>query len=227
MTSIGVTPKTASLIVVDPSGTRTRTNVTTTPLSIGRNPENHIVLRDSRVSRTHARIVAVDGALVVEDLQSSHGTWINGQRVASHVLEDGDKIEFGIPDSYTLYFSFGGDELHRILDQFPQLGSATAEIQRLRSLVEVARALHNSLSTRDVLTAVVDACLTITEFDRGFLFLRKGELLEIAVARDKVGRPLSEDDLEVPVHTINTALEQRRDLLSMTFDPHSSQTPSS
>ena len=41
--------------------------------------------------------------------------------------------------------------------------------------MEVARALQNSLSTNEVLITVVDAALSVTGCDRGFLMLRRGD----------------------------------------------------
>ena len=89
--------------------------------------------------------------------------------------------------------------------------------------MEVARALQNSLSTGEVLTAVVDAALAVTGCERGFLMLRKDEGLEISVARDREGRALEEHDLRVPRAVIQRALHSRRDLLSMSFDPVAEQ----
>src|SRR5271165_2025230 len=85
--------------------------------------------------------------------------------------------------------------------------------------MEVARALQNSLSTQEVLTAVVDAALAVTGCERGFLLLRKVSDLEVAVARDKAGQPLPAEELRVPTSVIQRALHSRRDLLSMSFDP--------
>ena len=98
---------------------------------------------------------------------------------------------------------------------------------KLRSLVEVARALQNSLSTKEVLTAVVDAALAVTSCERGFLLLRpegdKNADLDVTVARDNTGRELEAEELRVPRHLIRRALASRRDLLSMTFDPFEEQ----
>ena len=47
----------ASLVVIDPNGHRTRVAIDPLPFSVGRQPESNLIIRDSRVSRTHARIV--------------------------------------------------------------------------------------------------------------------------------------------------------------------------
>ena len=64
---------------------------------IGRNPSTDITLLDEGISREHA-IVSLDeatGEYVLEDLQSTNGTKVNGKRVRSATLADGDEIEVG------------------------------------------------------------------------------------------------------------------------------------
>ena len=65
------------------------------PINIGRGPECEIVLRDSRVSRRHARVTARDGVLVLTDLGSTNGTRVNGHSVTEVVLGAGDRILIG------------------------------------------------------------------------------------------------------------------------------------
>ena len=62
---------TAGLIVVDPSGHRTRVEIKPLPFRIGRQADNHLILRDSRTSRSHARIVAEGGMELAEELEVS------------------------------------------------------------------------------------------------------------------------------------------------------------
>jgi phosphoserine phosphatase RsbU/P len=226
----------AGLVVLAPTGQRSRAAIESTPFTIGRQSDNTLVLRDNRASRHHAHIILENGVYVLEDLSSRHGTFVNGQQVAHHVLHNGDIIDFGVRDSYQLSFSYEKDDIHRLLDQLaaPAVstgGDGASDLVKLRSLVEVARALQNSLSTHEVLTAVVDAALSVTNCERGFLLLRpngakagaKDGELEISVARDRNGSPLDPSDLRVPTHLIRRALASRRDLLSMSFDPFEEQ----
>jgi hypothetical protein len=132
------------------------------------------------------------GDYYIEDLKSSHGVFINGTRVTRHKLYAADRIEFGFPDSYSLIFTFDDDEIQKLLDQFsaPKTASAGAgNLAKLRALVEVARALQNSLSTDDVLSAVVDAALAITGFERGFLLLNDQSELRVQLARGPARQP--------------------------------------
>ena len=64
---------------------------------IGRNPTTDIALLDEGISREHALILYDDEerSFLVEDLQSTNGTKVNGKRVRSAVLENGDEIQIG------------------------------------------------------------------------------------------------------------------------------------
>src|SRR5882762_1898903 len=209
-----------SLAIINPSGNRSRTLLEPIPFMIGRQGDNNLVLRDNRASRSHARIVAEGSDYFIEDLKSRHGVYVNGQRVNRHKLSNSDRIDFGFHDSYRLVFSLEEDEIHRFMEQVSgPAATGAGNLSKLRSLVEVARALQSSLSTDDVLAAVVDAALSVTGAERGFLLLRKDEELEVTVARDRRGAPLGPSELGVPRSLINRALKTRREMLSMTFDP--------
>ena len=214
----------ASLIVIDPNGHRTRVEIKPVPFKIGRQSDNDLILRDSRASRNHAQIVLENGQYIIEDASSRHGVHVNGTRVERQFLRNSDRIEFGVPDSYQLIFALDGAELKRLMEQLPgqeQVArtGAGGNLAKLRAVLEVARTLQSSFSTDDVLNSVVDAALTITGAERGFLLLRRPDDLEMKVARDQAGKPLAESDLRVPRRVIRRALEQRRELLSMNFDP--------
>jgi pSer/pThr/pTyr-binding forkhead associated (FHA) protein len=64
-------------------------------LTIGRGPDNDLVLADGRVSRHHARVTGRRGTLVYTDLGSTNGSRVNGAPVGELVLGAGDRIELG------------------------------------------------------------------------------------------------------------------------------------
>ncbi len=63
-----------------------------TVVNIGRRLDNNLVIDDPRVSRNHAQLRAIRGRFVLFDLNSSGGTYINGQRTTQSVLYPGDVI---------------------------------------------------------------------------------------------------------------------------------------
>jgi serine phosphatase RsbU (regulator of sigma subunit) len=215
----------AVLTVINPSGQRSRVILSQSPFLIGRQSDNHLVLRDNRVSRVHARILREQGDYFIEDLNSRHGLYVNGARAAGrHKLGHADTINFGFPDSYQLVFLQEEGDLSRLADQVATSSRVTTSpgggnLAKLRALVEVARALQGSLSIEEVLESVVDAALAVTGAQRGFLLLRQGDELTVSVARDSKGARLGSDELRVPTRLIHRALNSRREPLFMHFDP--------
>lgn len=65
-------------------------------LVIGRDQGNDIVIIDPEVSRRHARVFQQGGSFVIEDLGSTNGTYVNGQRLTGpYVLRSGELINLG------------------------------------------------------------------------------------------------------------------------------------
>jgi hypothetical protein len=85
----------ARLREVRPDGTTRTFAVDGRPLTIGRAPDNGLVLFDGRVSRHHARLYGRRGALLLADLGSTNGSWVNDRRVEEMALGEGDRIRVG------------------------------------------------------------------------------------------------------------------------------------
>lgn len=65
-------------------------------LTIGRDSTNEIVINDAEVSRRHSRLSFQGGKYVLEDLGSTNGTFVNGQRLSGpRVLKPGEVVSFG------------------------------------------------------------------------------------------------------------------------------------
>jgi pSer/pThr/pTyr-binding forkhead associated (FHA) protein len=65
------------------------------PAIVGRDPDCDVRLRDPSVSRLHCEISQINGRLLVLDLESSHGTFINGRRVRFAHVVPGDTLRLG------------------------------------------------------------------------------------------------------------------------------------
>jgi pSer/pThr/pTyr-binding forkhead associated (FHA) protein len=65
-------------------------------ITIGRDPTNSITINDAEISRRHARLTFQGGKYILEDLGSTNGTFVNGQRLAGpRVLKSGEIVSFG------------------------------------------------------------------------------------------------------------------------------------
>ncbi|MGB9897631.1 FHA domain-containing protein [Thermanaerothrix sp.] len=70
-------------------------------ISIGRHSDNTLVITDLRVSRHHAQIRRVGDCFVLFDLNSTGGTYVNGERIFQRELQAGDVISLaGVPLIY-------------------------------------------------------------------------------------------------------------------------------
>ena len=64
-------------------------------LTIGRAPDNAVIIDNPSVSGHHARVFSESGAVIVEDLNSTNGTFVNGQPAGRRVLRSGDVLLIG------------------------------------------------------------------------------------------------------------------------------------
>jgi pSer/pThr/pTyr-binding forkhead associated (FHA) protein len=72
--------------------------LTKSVINIGRRLDNQLVIDDPRVSRNHAQLRAIKGRFVIFDLNSTGGTFVNGQRTSQSVMYPGDVISLaGVP----------------------------------------------------------------------------------------------------------------------------------
>jgi len=61
-------------------------------ISVGRRLDNHLILEDRHVSRSHARLEVIKGQYIIIDMNSTAGTRVNGRLITRHTLRPGDII---------------------------------------------------------------------------------------------------------------------------------------
>jgi len=210
-------PRAPRLVVIEPNGVRREVAISTTPYRIGRQAGNELTLRDSRISRQQAQILSVDGGMVLEDMGSRHGTYVNGQKTLRHELKPKDQVDFGMADSYKLLFLGEGATIEELVERVeapPPAHAGSHELYHLGVLLEVARTLGTGLSLEDVLTAVVDAAIKVTRTERGVLLLaNEGQELQMIVARDAQRGTLRPDQLQVSQSVVKRVAQTRRELI--------------
>lgn len=123
-------------------------------LRIGRHPSSDILLEDALVSRTHARLVVEDdGSLVVEDLHSANGVYVNGERLGRHArrLCEGDRLLIGTCE-LSVFSSRGAASapevasvrsvIARVLDTEAEGPPTTERSDGLQMVARLAERLH-------------------------------------------------------------------------------------
>jgi sigma-B regulation protein RsbU (phosphoserine phosphatase) len=205
------------LVVVDPNGTRRDVALSVFPFRIGRQAGNELTLRDSRVSRQQAQITDVNGTMVLEDMGSSHGTFVNGEKIIRHELKVSDQIDFGVPDSYRVIYVGEGATIEELVERIEAPAPSQAgprELHHLGVLLDVARTLSSGVALEDILTTVVDAAIAVTRTERGVLLLTNpGGKLETAVARNAQRGTLRPEEMQISQGVLKRVSSSRRELI--------------
>ena len=95
-------------------------------MTIGRDVNNDLVINDSEVSRNHARLTAQSGGYLIEDLASTNGTFVNGQRlIGPKLLNSGDVV--GLGETIVLEYGYVADAGATVIASAPMPVRPAAE----------------------------------------------------------------------------------------------------
>jgi signal transduction histidine kinase len=202
--------------------------------SLGRTPANDVVLEHRGVSKEHARIVSQDDGYYLEDLNSSNGTYLNGEKIERSQLRNGDVIRIF---DYTIEFvekapgeSVGRDAASApvadlttlVATQSPQdLTGALGKVdplqtlkRRLDVLYEVSRSAMGNLSMQSLLEVVLKELFKIfAQAEYGFVLIREDASGNFSVAASRKRDP-SAESLTPSTTIIKHACDSRQAVLS-------------
>jgi serine phosphatase RsbU (regulator of sigma subunit) len=215
----------AVLEVVSPDGARRFARITQTPFHIGRGAEtgNHLQLSDRRISRNCAAIVNEANHFYLEDRGQRRGLFVNGEKVESRELQNGDVITFGLEDSYEIIFrnSAGGDDesIPHLLTRIEHITSSdqtgSGGLRKLNLLLEATTLLHSQLPLESVLGTMLDHAVSVTDADRGLLLEGDNPTnLKVRLARRSGGLRLPPESLTPSQTAIQLALKQHSPVIT-------------
>ena len=169
---------------------------------IGRDPACEVSLRDPGVSRHHARLeMQEDHRILLRDVGSANGTFVNGVRVAEASIQPGDQIRVGntlltmgrpladgalvehrgLPiqvdtegrvDSSIMATASASGEPHLAFAGGEDLAEMRASIVGLRALYRIAEMLAHAYDIDRLLSGVLDMIFDVVDADRGFILLK-------------------------------------------------------
>ncbi len=214
----------AVLEVVSPDGARRYARITQTPFMIGRGVEtgNHLQLSDRRISRNCAAVVIEANRFYIEDRGQRRGLFVNGEKVDSRELQDGDSITFGLDDSYEIIFRSAkgadSDSLPQLLTRMEHITSSEPSgggLIKLKRLLEASALLHSQLPLDEALSHMLDHAVSVTDADRGLL-LEKGstDALKVKLARRNGALRLPPESVTPSKTAIQLALKQQSPVIT-------------
>ena len=216
----------AVLEVISPDGARKYVRVTQVPFLIGRGAEtgNHLQLTDRRISRNCAAIVTEANRYYLEDRGQRRGMYVNGEKVESRMLNDGDVVTFGLEDSYQLIFrSASGTAEEAIpqlltrIDHMTSSESTGGGLRKLNMLLEATSLLHSQLPLDSVLAKMIDHAIAVTDADRGLLEeAAEGRLdsMRVRLARRAGGQRLPPESMTPSQTAIQLAMKQQSPVIT-------------
>jgi phosphoserine phosphatase RsbU/P len=160
------------------------------PFVIGRSPECQLRLPQSFVSRTHAVLMLEDEQLVIEDKNSRHGTFVNGELITRHLLRPYDRVQFGSCEGPQLVFKKEKEESvdQTILAQLDGISAQRSDLEKLRWFVRAATQLNSAGTVDGVLASLLETTLTLAKVERGYVYLADAQgALELALGMDASG----------------------------------------
>lgn len=175
---------------------------------IGRSSDSDIQLLQMRsVSRRHAKLVKEAQGYSIVDLGSSHGTFVNGDRVERKVLQEGDQIRFGHVE---LVFSIDAEQpfptvssteedIQKSLAHFSSVFAAPeykqySDLEKINCILEIQYQWGQRYSPDETFGHILKSVLDISGAERSSVFVREGEDFRYVVGVNSDGRTLSQSE---------------------------------
>lgn len=143
--------KVATLLVISGSCMGELHNLEQDETLLGRGPECDVVIRDDGISRQHCLFRRLGDEVVIEDLGSTNGTWVNRERASSRVLKPGDRVRLGVNTLVRYVVQSEADrayhrDLYRAAVRDPLTGAFNKRYLRDRLRTELAYSARHKTS---------------------------------------------------------------------------------
>ncbi len=179
--------------------------------TIGRRSDADIVINHHRTSRQHAHIIREGDSWILQDIGSTHGTFVNGERVERRELQPRDRILFGeggievrfyvgrsgadTTTSVNLLEDPGIDfSVTRLADVLPVQTGAHSELEKLSCLLDFHYSFGKAFSADRTFQHIVKSALQISGAERGFVLKKQKVGFAYAIGLDGGGRTLPESE---------------------------------
>src|SRR6185369_10534099 len=139
---------TPQLYWLGPDGQENTLPLVAAEVLIGRKGDADVVLNNQHVSRHHAKLVKSTDGYAIQDMQSTHGTFVNDSRIETQVLKHGDKICLG-KDRI---------ELHYVIGNAKPMKAAKTDTTQIfeKSLMDLGVVLPSSFSDLEKVSCILD-----------------------------------------------------------------------
>ncbi|QDT65431.1 SpoIIE family protein phosphatase [Calycomorphotria hydatis] len=233
----------STLVLLDQNGTAVPYELNVDEMVIGRHPECQIHLDSNMVSRRHARVLVGTESIVIEDMGSGNGTFVNGKKIEEPTpLNNGDRVKLGpvlmryddgsgmpgggvagstlsFGSDFNVDFASGQGDQATIMGQLEGSEGGFGRLNvrpeaKLKAVIEISRRLAGTTELNKLLPAMLDTLFDIfPAADRGCILLRDKRDQLVPVAQKH--RLESEDStVKLSRTIINKVVETKEGILS-------------
>jgi len=197
---------TPQLYWLGPDGQENILPLVASEVLIGRKGDADVVLNNQHVSRHHAKLVKTSEGYTIQDLVSTHGTFVNESRVLEnqpHTLKHGDKISLG-KDRIDLHYFIGDSKPPKaktdttqifersLMDLGVVLPSGSSDLEKISVILDFQYQWEQLFTPDAAFQKILESALKISGAERGFILVREpGGTFGYAAGMDGQGRNLS------------------------------------
>jgi serine phosphatase RsbU (regulator of sigma subunit) len=223
----------AKLILLQ-SGLATPFDLSRNETVVGRLPECDIQFNSNMISRKHARLVRRGQDIVLEDLGSGNGTFVNGQRITEAVtLAHNDRVKFGpiltrfetdapaVPSDGSpgldgIIVDEGTSTIMGSVDNAQGFGLLDVQPEaKLKAVLEIGRSLAGTVAIESLLPKILDTLFAVfPHADRGCIYLLDegtGRMVQRAM---KNRRPGVDDTVRLSRTVLAAVMDEKKAILS-------------
>jgi len=187
-----------------PDGQENNFPLVASEVLIGRKSDADVVLNNQHVSRHHAKLVKTDEGYTLQDLGSTHGTFVNESRVEQKLLKHGDKISLGKDRIDLHYFTVESKPAkpvtktdttqifeRSLIDLGVVLPSGSSDLEKISCILDFQYQWEQMFTPETAFQKILESALKISGAERGFVLVREGNKYGYASGMDGQGRNLS------------------------------------
>jgi serine phosphatase RsbU (regulator of sigma subunit) len=188
-------------------------------VTIGRAGGADLVLANQHVSRRHAKLISTGSGYELQDLESSYGTFVNGERVTRRGLKHGDRIVFGKGDEFHFYTEAAEarsdiDTTRIVQKSLVDLGrvlpSEASDLEKMLCVLNLQNEWSQVFTPENALYQILENSLKISGAERAFIMTRADEGYGYAAGMDGNNRRLSESQFKASQSIVRDVASRRQ-----------------
>jgi len=195
---------------------------------IGRLSESDVVLSNPFISRQHAKVLRQGNGFALVDLNSLHGSYVNGVQISEQSLRNGDRITLGREQVNILFFTgpdeafssdstLGDEDLEKSMMQLtsviPLADTESSKLEKISHILDFQYNWGRSFSAERTFRQILEAALKLSGAERGYILLKEELGYKYIVGLNGLGQLLPEDEFQTSQTAVQSVVASGEPIL--------------